>query len=47
MQLIQYNVGKYDGHKIATTAGFEPAQAKLNGLAGHPLNHSGTLSYTQ
>ena len=28
----------------ATTAGFEPALAMPNGLAGHPLNHSGTLS---
>ena len=29
---------------ISTTAGFEPAHTKHNGLAGHLLNHSDKLS---
>ena len=28
-----------------TTAGFEPARIRSNGLAGRPINHSGKLSY--
>ena len=32
--------------KKATPAGFEPARAEPNGLAGHRLNHSAKVSST-
>ena len=33
--------------KKATPAGFEPARAEPNGLAGHRLNHSAKVSSTE
>ena len=34
----------YRGVFLPTTTGFEPVRAKLNRLAGGPVNHSGKLS---
>ena len=50
--LFLFEIEKSPGHtyvlvgviKKTTTAGFEPARAKHNGLAIHRLNHSATLS---
>lgn len=38
------NEAKRSKKNVSTTAGFEPARAKHNGLAIHRLNHSATLS---
>ena len=43
-RLVKCNEKSTYANKETTTAGFEPAQAEPNGLAGHPLNRSGTLS---
>ena len=40
------NVGDMSPHKKPTTARFELARSKSNGLAIHLLNHSDTLSYS-